>query len=127
ELVLGLDHHHRQAPALGGERVAGARVRLLLREQRVALALPLLLAHDRRQRGPGVRAERLGGVHGEPPGRARGSAPACYPQAASRHTTPDRCSELETATRDRVAVQDVRQRTLSIARTFSGVDPAGIE
>src|SRR3954451_17250280 len=49
EAVVLLDRHARHAAALGGERVAGARVLLLLHEQVPAGGLPLLRGHDGRQ------------------------------------------------------------------------------
>jgi hypothetical protein len=49
EAVVRLDGHPRHAAALGGQRVAGARVRLLLDEHLLPLGLPLLRGDDRRQ------------------------------------------------------------------------------
>ena len=48
EAVALLDPDHRQAPPLRCERVERACCCLLLHEQRVPGAAPLLLAHDRR-------------------------------------------------------------------------------
>jgi len=49
ELVVLLDRHHRQPPALGGERVERACGLFLLDEQLVAGRLPLGLGDDVRQ------------------------------------------------------------------------------
>src|SRR4051794_4961773 len=49
EAVVLLDGHPRHAAALGGERVAGARVLLLFHEQVPAGLLPLLRGNDGRQ------------------------------------------------------------------------------
>jgi len=48
EDVLLVDGQPRHSAPLGGQRVAGARHRLLLDQQLVARGVPLLAGHDRR-------------------------------------------------------------------------------